>query len=449
MASLQKKAESYYCQFMYQGKRHTFAIGAVSQIEADAKVAQVDYLLMRIKQRLVTLPVGCDIVTFIKHDGNPPATITLPENNRQALTLGILRDRYLATHENGTVEENTQYTRKIHFRHLVGHFGHGLPLADLTQTRLQEYVNNRSKKVSATTSRKEIATFRTAWNWAELAGLLTGRFPNKGLRFPKLSEKPPFVTRAEAERMIEGGADSELVWDALYLTVEEIAELLDYVKQEASQPFVYPLFCFAAHTGARRSEMIRASLADVDFVGGVITLHEKKKKQGVETSRRVPMSTFLHGVLSEWIKKHPGGHALFCHAGEVAYSKKRSSHTGYQNDKTRPKSGKERKARLVKRKVQPIVRLTTDEVHYYFKDTLKGSKWDVVRGWHTLRHSFISMCATKGVDQRMVESWVGHISPDIHRRYVHLRPDKQQEAINSLFGSAEVPPSDTEATLHG
>ena len=28
MASLQKKGNSYYCQFTYHGKRHTFTVGA-------------------------------------------------------------------------------------------------------------------------------------------------------------------------------------------------------------------------------------------------------------------------------------------------------------------------------------------------------------------------------------------------------------------------------------
>ena len=32
-------------------------------------------------------------------------------------------------------------------------------------------------------------------------------------------------------------------------------------------PWIHPLFCFAAHTGARRSEILRALVADVDFIG--------------------------------------------------------------------------------------------------------------------------------------------------------------------------------------
>ena len=37
-----------------------------------------------------------------------------------------------------------------------------------------------------------------------------------------------------------------------------------------------------------------------------------------------------------------------------------------------------------------------------------GSKWQVLLGWHVLRHSFASNCAAKGVDQRLIDEWMGH-----------------------------------------
>jgi hypothetical protein len=41
--------------------------------------------------------------------------------------------------------------------------------------------------------------------------------------------------------------------------------------------FLYPMFCLAAYTGARRSEMLRARIAGVDLAGQTILLHEKKR----------------------------------------------------------------------------------------------------------------------------------------------------------------------------
>ena len=37
MASLQKKGDSYYCQFCYHGRRHIFPVGAVEESEAENK----------------------------------------------------------------------------------------------------------------------------------------------------------------------------------------------------------------------------------------------------------------------------------------------------------------------------------------------------------------------------------------------------------------------------
>ena len=88
---------------------------------------------------------------------------------------------------------------------------------------MQEYVNHRAKaKISPVTIRKEIATLRAAWNWGEPMGLTEGKFPNRGLRYPKADEKPPFMTMAEIERQIAGGGDPAVLWEALYLLLPEI-----------------------------------------------------------------------------------------------------------------------------------------------------------------------------------------------------------------------------------
>ena len=72
MASLQERNGSYRILFTHHGKLHTFTIGKVEATEAENKTRQVEYLLMRLKQRLIVLPDGTDIVSFVEHDGKPP-----------------------------------------------------------------------------------------------------------------------------------------------------------------------------------------------------------------------------------------------------------------------------------------------------------------------------------------------------------------------------------------
>jgi site-specific recombinase XerD len=88
----------------------------------------------------------------------------------------------------------------------------------------------------------------------------------------------------------------------------------------------------------------------------------------------------------------------------------------------------------VKKRQQPAQAvLTRNEVHDHFKRVLAGTKWERMRGLHTLRHSFISACASKGVDQRLVQEWAGHMNEATSKRYRHLYPSTQQEAIRGVF----------------
>ena len=96
MASVQKKGKGWYCQFVYHGKRHTVSIGRVSENEARATSDQVNYLLMRLRQRLIELPPGVDIREFLQRDGQASAPAFTPAQTGE-LTLGEFRDRYIAT----------------------------------------------------------------------------------------------------------------------------------------------------------------------------------------------------------------------------------------------------------------------------------------------------------------------------------------------------------------
>jgi len=180
------------------------------------------------------------------------------------------------------------------------------------------------------------------------------------------------------------------LWNCLFLTLSEIAELLEFVRKTANHPWIYPMVAFAAHTGARRSEAIRALVGDVDFESGTVLVREKKRVKGKRTTRRVPLSPLLARVLRDWLKDHPGGSLLFAVPEVVERSSKRSRTTGHQNGETRPTSLKGRLSTVRLRERPGIVPLTRDETHDHFERTLRGSKWSVLKGWHVLRHSFAS-----------------------------------------------------------
>jgi hypothetical protein len=222
------------CQFRHRGKRHTFAIGKVTEAQARAKFAQVEYLLLRLKQRLLELPPGIDIVEFVQFDGLPPARDTAPAPPR--LTLAVFRDRYLDTHRD-SLEERTIDTAELHFRHLTRILGAGFPIRELKPADLKGYVDRRSReqtaegrRISPMAVRKEIVSLRTARNWGVEMGLVAGSYPNKGVRYPKADEKAPFQTRDQIKRKIATGVlkpeEVKEVRHSLDLQVHEIAALL-------------------------------------------------------------------------------------------------------------------------------------------------------------------------------------------------------------------------------
>jgi integrase len=266
MASLWRKGEHFYCQFLWHGKRRNFPLGSVPEDEAEDTARTVGDLLARVKRGQVQVGDGVDVVAFVRHrlaalhgEGEVPA-VPLPTVARG--TLAALRDRYVETHSNGTIEESSLGTARMHLNQFCEGLGEKFPLDRLTLADLQGHVDRRARAgLSPVTLRKEIATFRAAWNWDGPVKLTSGTFPSKGLRYPKGEEKPAFQTFAEIERRARRGGLSEKkvseLWDALYLQPAELQELLAVVKTRVAHPWAHPLFCFAAHTGARRSETLR------------------------------------------------------------------------------------------------------------------------------------------------------------------------------------------------
>ena len=64
----------------------------------------------------------------------------------------------------------------------------------------------------------------------------------------------------------------------------------------------------------------------------------------------------------------------------------------------------------------------------------RRTKWFVVKGYHVLRHSFISALANKGIDQRIIDELVGHQTEAMRRRYRHLYPQTVANAVKKVFG---------------
>lgn len=436
MAALQCRNGSWRVIFWYKKEQHVFTVGEVSAADAGVHKAATEELLRMLKRNIVSIPSGCSIEQFMFHRGKPPETVATVAQKKE-LTLSDLRREYFASQEK-KLEGTTLDGIKLHFDHMERILGGKTLLSPLSLPNLQKYVDKRAdewidpeqyrrkrrakaadakprrkyvrknppqkleeaperqkRHPSSATIKKEIISLRTAWNWARRHLQLKEEFPGGGLDYAKTEEAFPFMTWEEAERRIAAGDDPEKVWEAVYLRAGEIAEMLAWVKGRPVSPWVYPIFCFAAHTGARRSEIVRALPSDIDLVNEIITIREKKRDKTRLTLRRIPITPFLKEVLTAWMQDRAKGKTFFCKS-----------------------DGK------------PI---TPREAMNYFDRALRVSKWRVLKGLHVLRHSYISALANKSVDQRIIDELAGHQTDAQRRRYRHLYQHTLTEAAKNVF----------------
>jgi len=374
MASLEKRGKLFRVIFRYGGQRRQATLKTGDAKEAADMATRIERKLDLLAQGDLSLPEGMDIVAFLmgeKPKSKPPAVLKtiIPEyeNSRHS------------------IEANSLATIKLHLAHVKKFFGQNTHLNTITFDRLQDYINERVKHVSSTTVRKEVTSLSGLWSWALRTNQASGGFPNRGLEYPKTSEKPPFQTWAEIERKINAGADKKL-WDCLFLSTKEIGELLKYAETNCSA-LIHAMVTLAAHTGARRSELLRAQVEDFDLSSNTFTIREKKRVHGRNSLRQVPMSALLTKVMKEWLNDRSGD----------------------------------------------VFGLTRDQAHDRFQKAFAGSKWETIKGWHVLRHSFASNCAAQGLDQRIIDTWMGHQTDEQRKRYRHLFPHQQRQAIDLVF----------------
>jgi integrase len=223
---------------------------------------------------------------------------------------------------------------------------------------------------------------------AQVVGYGQGPWPRAVSHFPQIEQKLKRGGLTEDEEAS--------LWETLYLTSDELSELLAFVKENAIQPFVYPMVAFVALTGCRRSEMVRSLLDDWDVENGRVVIREKKRDTSVSfTTREIDIHPHLAAVMADWFVSHPGG-----------------QHTITQNR-------------------EPI---TIHQATDHLRRTLRAhTKWARVRGFHTFRHSVASILASKGVDQRYIDRVLGHQTEAMRKRYQHLFPKGVKHAIEQLL----------------
>lgn len=393
----------YRVRFRFDGRSFKRSARTKHRRHAQALLGQVEETLRLLQLGMAEVPEKVDPGDFIVSGARTRRERLAPSPVR---TLADLFRIYQQELPQGAKEPRTLEGEKLHIKHLLHHLKSGSRVAALSTGDVQRYVELRSKdayrgrSTGPDTIRKEISTLRLVWNWAKAQGHVEDPPPVDRLVYSKRDEKPPFLTMSEIRRIADGGDVTARrvaeMWESLYLTREDVDGLLRHVEQQRSEPFVYPMLVLAAHTGMRRSELVRSETTDMDFDGRTVLVREKKRSRKHALSyRRVPMTGLLERVFRDHFADHGDSGRTLSRPGKAP--------------------------------------LTEHTATNHFKSVMRGSEWESVRGFHVLRHSFASNAAVEGVDQRLIDEWMGHQTEEMRRRYRHLTPGHQRLAIDTMF----------------
>lgn len=298
--------------------------------------------------------------------------------NISTVKLAEVIDDYQKSAVLGSKADSTVIGENIHLRHLERLLKGSTAFVSISYRDLLGYVKERSKAVSGATIKKELITYAQLHKFAHLNAIVDSERPPK-VPLPKDEDRPDFQTLNDAEK--------NGLWDCVFLDESELDELINVLPAQPS--FVRPMIAFVALTGCRRGEMLRSLMEDVDFERAIITIRESKRKKKFRQSfRQVDLHPKLAKILTEWFAQSSGP--------------------------------------------QTIRKLTKAQSSKYFRESVAGTKFEHLKGFHTLRHSFISCCVRRGVSEQVIRGWCGHQTQEMMNRYTHLFRDHTKSEIMKL-----------------
>lgn len=411
MANLGKKGEFYCARFRFRGKEYKKSLKTRDESAARGALHLIELTLHRLHTGQLRVPERVDPGDFVVSGGTLTEPVERAPEPEPAPPLPATRELIdLYTTALKTLAAPSYHSSQaMHLRHLLGHLGPkgGEPCDAVAFCDLDGYLQARLAKRHANTAERERITLLQFYKWVVRQGHLATS-PAAGLAPIKGGEdRPPFRTATEIERILERGGLTEEerldLWDCLYLSPLEIAKLLAAVRANATNDYGYLLHAIPAYTGMRRGEVLRLRWIDVDLDEGYVSARSRKQsRRKRETVRRIVLHPELKTELLAWREVRSRGQCVIC-----------------EPDGAGP--------------------INNDRANRVFWQPMRKTTWcldngrDLFKvGFHTYRHSFASNLAAAGVDQRVIDEFMGHTTEAMRKRYRHLFPRAKTSAITSF-----------------
>lgn len=186
------------------------------------------------------------------------------------------------------------------------------------------------------------------------------------------------------------------------LTIDELTRLASTATGE-----MRVMIALGTYTGLRLVDCATLKRAEVDLHAGVIRRIPKKTSRKNGKLVTVPIHRGLMPILAEQLALHP-------EAPDVL-----------------PAMAQQWKRRHIDRLLRNL--FDAAGITRLAEDTPNNRvRRPVLAGFHSLRHTFVSICRNAGVPEAFVQSIVGHSNPAMTRHYTHIGDEAAQSAIAAL-----------------
>jgi len=214
------------------------------------------------------------------------------------------------------------------------------------------------------------------------------------------------------------------------LTIEELRRVCAAATGE-----LRTLLAIGTYTGLRLGDAATLRWQETDLIRGAILRIPNKTARRNPKPITVPLHPSLAAILADTPEKRRRGYVLpdtanLYQTDCAALSRRIQEHFEACNVQT-VKSG------------TGFVRVSAKHGKEKWQNT--GTRAVVEVGFHSLRHSFVSLCRAADAPLSVVEAIVGHSSPAMTQHYTHTGEAAARLAIGSLPGLTEDNPARTPA----
>ena len=377
--TLERRASGVYlARWTVDGKRYTQNTHTKDKAEAAAMLATLTepFRLKDTAARLAVMQCRIDGVN---------GRLAEIERTAPALKIADAWAAYLRAPDRGKLSDEREAMFKTRFRHFADFMARRYPDADELRKVTREHVAAFMETLSQyapDTANSHIRICRDVWR--------------------KLADHP------------KAKLNGESVWDKVKLfrglcatrralSQEELARVCGHVEGEMRL-----LFAVGIYTGLRLGDCALLTWESIDMERRIISLVPRKTAHASGLNVIIP----LHPSLSAMIDETPT-----------------DARRGYLMPDT---------ARVYNANAQNL----TKKIQQAFKDCGirttepppdgRGKRARVIVGFHSLRHTFVSMAANAGAPLALVQSIVGHTNAEMTRHYFHASEAALKSAVALL-----------------